>query len=664
MINARNTVAAGVNPAEEASEEPYAMLLSGHALASDRPCYSVADILQEKFHQDFQVLIASFATEHEAEVKQFAGLEDIADLQLSSISIKDTIARWNQPLCWTYVTILVTGDFSYQKGNGSAHNSRSTCQIDFGLSYMLNLEPEYYTASDPTIRLADPHMDLFNDSYFVDQIKADAYLLPVVKPEDYSDFIRRYIAFYYPETVLFEEECDPKELARRMDLHVEYLYLGEEEDYGLFALPSSHIYGKDDPDEEWDEFFLDPMTVVINMDRCTSEELVNSTLYHEVIHASIQKAFFHLQNMGHRLHSACAAYSGAMVSRQSAVFMTPMDKCERQARAFAAVMQMPVYDTCSVIESVLRENEGMRSPEVLNKAMNKIAATFKTTKASARIRMIELGYTEAEGIYNYIDEERIPDHSCNGQWNTGYTYCIPRNEVALLYSASTRFSDEINTGRYLYVEGHLCLNFPEYVTQIKEGHALTPYARSHIDECCLPFTVRYCADNGRGYSGFAAKRGVNKRSLYPRFSMEDFSSLKTPEAQALAYAETADKWSEFDANLPNNFCESLKKAMEVTGFTQGSLANELGVDRRLIYTFLQGGTVNAAQVVAMCVVMKIPSDIAHKLLTTSGNGLRLDRKDHKLYQNFLRGIPYITYEQCNMILTMNGEKPLFPKADI
>lgn len=663
MFNAQNIVPAGVSPAQPSEEDDYTTLLSSKALVSDLPCYSVADILQKKFHQDFQALIASFVAEHDVEVKQFAGIEDIADLQLCSTSVKDTIAKWNQPLCWTYITLVVTGDFSYFEENDTLHEHRRFCRIDFGLSYMLNLEPDKYTASDPTIRLADPNMDLFNERYFVDQIKADAYLLPVVKPADYSDFIRRYIAFYYPETVLYGGECDPRKLAERMGIHVEYLYLGEDEDYGLFALPSSYVHGREDPDEEMDEYFLEPMSVVINLDRCTSEALINTTLYHEVIHASIQQSFFHLQNMGHHLYAACAAYSGAAV-QNSAAFMTPMDRCERQARIMAALMQMPFHETYTLIESVLRENDGKRSPEVLNIALNKVAATFRATKASARIRMIELGYNEAEGIYNFVDDERIPDHSCAGPWTKGYTYCIPRSEVALLYSTSTPFADELNTGRFRYVEGHLCLNYPEYVTRVDNTFMLTTYARTHIDECCLPFSVRYCTDNGRGYSGFAAKRGARTRSLYPRFSMEDFSSLKTPEAQALAYAETADKWCEFDAYLTDNFCESLKKAMEFTGFTQASLANELGVDRRLIYTFLQGGTVNAAQVVGMCIVMKIPSDIAYKLLYSSGNGLRLDRKDHRLYRNFLRGVPDITYEQCNMILTLNGEKALFPKADL
>ena len=50
----------------------------------------------------------------------------------------------------------------------------------------------------------------------------------------------------------------------------------------------------------------------------------------------------------------------------------------------------------------------------------------------AKYRMIELGYPEAEGVYAYIDNVRIPDYGCSGLWERGITYAISLADAGAL----------------------------------------------------------------------------------------------------------------------------------------------------------------------------------------------------------------------------------------
>ena len=47
------------------------------------------------------------------------------------------------------------------------------------------------------------------------------------------------------------------------------------------------------------------------------------------------------------------------------------------------------------------------------------------------------------------------------------------------------------SGDYTFVDSHVCLNRPQYIERGDDGiPVMTEYARLHMDECCLAFTLR------------------------------------------------------------------------------------------------------------------------------------------------------------------------------
>lgn len=49
---------------------------------------------------------------------------------------------------------------------------------------------------------------------------------------------------------------------------------------------------------------------------------------------------------------------------------------------------------------------------------------------------------------------------------------------------------KVEEGTFIFVESHCCLNDSKYVTyDIFNNPTLTPYARHHMDECCIVFDI-------------------------------------------------------------------------------------------------------------------------------------------------------------------------------
>ena len=53
--------------------------------------------------------------------------------------------------------------------------------------------------------------------------------------------------------------------------------------------------------------------------------------------------------------------------------------------------------------------------------------------------MIELGYCEAGGIRNYVNDMVIPDHGCTWLWPANTTFTISAKDAALLAASDSEF---------------------------------------------------------------------------------------------------------------------------------------------------------------------------------------------------------------------------------
>ena len=83
----------------------------------------------------------------------------------------------------------------------------------------------------------------------------------------------------------------------------------------------------------------------------------------------------------------------------------------------------------------------------------------------------------------YIVPFAFEADACRG----GKTFSIGRGEALREYVRSEAFRAMIDSGRYIYADGHICLNDPQFVTQLNVRACLTAWANAHVDRCCLRF---------------------------------------------------------------------------------------------------------------------------------------------------------------------------------
>ena len=98
------------------------------------------------------------------------------------------------------------------------------------------------------------------------------------------------------------------------------------------------------------------------------------------------------------------------------------------------------------------------------------------------------------------------------------TYTIPLEEAWREYFNNETFRDILNNGCFIYAENSFVLNSDKYIVSGIEGFSLTDYARSHLDECALPFDeieiIKYSGSAIRGAEGQDAAIEIRRTTAY------------------------------------------------------------------------------------------------------------------------------------------------------
>src|SRR5690554_6399671 len=100
--------------------------------------------------------------------------------------------------------------------------------------------------------------------------------------------------------------------------------------------------------------------------------------------------------------------------------------------------------------------------------------------------MLDLGYHEAEGVYTYVDGHYVQNYFFERDaLQRGQTYAIGTKDALFQYASNLKFRELVDSGNYVFVENHFCINDSKYIKYNEAGEPqLTDYARQHIDECC------------------------------------------------------------------------------------------------------------------------------------------------------------------------------------
>ena len=618
--------------------------------------YSVAEVLQNVFHADFQTVLENYVRTETEQIQEAGVLPGAEGMKVRLWSYLKTLSKLQQPTDRTVVDVILQSRLEGQYKDGETRYESA----DFRLRYIFDLRVCHQCCIGPLVWVYKDWEDDPALSGFA--FDTNDYLLPILYNSDYETVAHAILDDFFPEAKREiggdASVVSSEELARRMGLRVLDVRFADKTVMGQLYYNYGEAHLIDDSGKTYAQI-IRPGTILVNQDNCTTAATRNSTIAHECCHMYLDRWFFLLQMMTGRKYTPYS--SRRRENRRYHHKNDALDWMELQCEKLPAYLLLERNDVIDYVEARLKQCNWKKTPENIRAIVDGLAERYEVSYQMAKYRMIELGYCEAGGIRNYVNDMVIPDHGCTWLWPANMTFTISAKDAALLAASDSEFERVICSGRYRYVEGHFCLNTDKYILRDYYGKPhLTVYARCHMEECCLEFTVggRY-----RRTEYAVSKVARNKtepvtdkyRAAY-RLVAEPGSSEYEKENQAMV--DDGLLWLEFYKNIPDDFAEMIKAIMKRKGITQENLSFELGVDRKALLNYLNQDRPSVAHVVGICVALKVPYFISMEILGAAGIKLRSTEQDF-LYRQFLLNAENLTVSRCEDILKQHNEKPLF-----
>lgn len=618
--------------------------------------YSVAEVLQNVFHADFQTVLENYVRTETEQIQEAGVLPGAEGMKVRLWSYLKTLSKLQQPTDRTVVDVILQSRLEGQYKDGETRYESA----DFRLRYIFDLRVCHQCCIGPLVWVYKDWEDDPALSGFA--FDTNDYLLPILYNSDYETIAHAILDDFFPEAKREiggdASVVSSEELARRMGLRVLDVRFADKTVMGQLYYNYGEAHLLDDSGKTYAQI-IRPGTILVNQDNCTTAATRNSTIAHECCHMYLDRWFFLLQMMTGRKYTPYS--SRRRENRRYHHKNDALDWMELQCEKLPAYLLLERNDVIDYVEARLKQCNWKKTPENIRAIVDGLAERYEVSYQMAKYRMIELGYCEAGGIRNYVNDMVIPDHGCTWLWPANTTFTISAKDAALLAASDSEFERVICSGRYRYVEGHFCLNTDKYILRDYYGKPhLTVYARCHMEECCLGFTVggRY-----RRTEYAVSKVARNKtepvtdkyRAAY-RLVAEPGSSEYEKENQAMV--DDGLLWLEFYKNIPDDFAEMIKAIMKRKGITQENLSFELGVDRKALLNYLNQDRPSVAHVIGICVALKVPYFISMEILGAAGIKLRSTEQDF-LYRQFLLNAENLTVSRCEDILKQHNEKPLF-----
>ena len=618
--------------------------------------YDAAEILEEVFHQDFAGLIQEAMDRDPRAAAIAAGRPEAREFRLIRPNKPRVRSAFCQPERCTRVDLIFrpTVEATVPAGReaGIAGVKRDRFLPEYRISYLLDLKEKI--CSRPTAAAA---WQFLRDGFTEMGIGvSDAYLLPVLGQEDYPAIAKDFLRRYYPEALEEAAAVDGRRLAARMGLKVRRVRLESgSEAMGLVTFDRMRVKLQDAEGRVKEES-IPPMTVLINTALCRTEEAENTTLVHECCHVYLDRLFFRLQMLSGKpcTVSMCRRRPDARPAVRTG---GPLTWMETQAEKLPAYILMEENNSLSLIEQLMAEDGGARTPENIGRVIRRLAEDFGVSRSMARCRMIELGYPEAEGVFGYLDSRRIPDHGCGGAWPCGVSYSISPADAGALLRESAEFRRALGSRRYVYAEGHFCLDEPRYIQAgIRQEKSLTPYARHHMEECCIAFKVGGYPVGTAGEEAWAARKRPAKGQYQTRYSFAAEPETKAGRKENELFTADARLWAALEAELPDDIAGAVQVILDRKGLPQEELAMRLGVSRAALRKWCTRG-MSLRHVVAICIALDVWGHVGENLVRLAGYSFRRT-EEQEILQMMLYHTEDLTVARANEIMRQHGLKPL------
>lgn len=470
----------------------------------------------------------------------------------------------------------------------------------------------------------------------------DDSLVPVIPKEKLEEVATEFLRDNFPEALRVPQRgqppiwVDPTTLADHMGLTIKSQRIRK--DASVFG----QIYFDDTDTEMYDENLdeditvrIEGRTIVVDPKMYLLRNLgsINNTIVHECVHWYKHRKAFRLE----QLFNADAAYISCeiMGNADSQISIQSTKYMERQANQLAPRIQMPkepfIMKAKEHIAYFMRETNAKHTVDVMEMVITALEQDFGVSRQAAKIRLVDLGFEEAIGTFNYVDDHYVKPYGFRkGSVKINQTFTISAQDAAIQRFTNQELLEKTANGDYLFVDNHYVYNAPLYVGYDEDGSlCLTDYARAHMDECCLVFDM---AVAGKVESTYHTVCFLNREPSDVTFDITFHNGFQNaPQERQIAMRKKQQaEWLEIRRKMTDDPEQCMDLLLEWRGMKYTDLGAIIDRDPKTISRTVKGKTKPSVETaVLICFGLNLPPAISEKLMEVLDCRLMPMNPDHQ-----------------------------------
>jgi len=493
------------------------------------------------------------------------------------------------------------------------------------------LECSIYSESEPR-----PERDLW--------LLSD-YLVPILRKDEIEAGAEALLEKHYTEALCDLKEHNAYEMAERMGLQVMTLplYKRPRTKSILYFCEGEIVVcaNQEEQTSETPEIVRIPGNTIVINSTVIPTDSCHLNIYHECVHFAWHYLFYRLQDMHN--NDVKGLKTRRVVKTEKRRGENPLLWMEWQARRGSYALLMPASAMRPEIRAAMEEtaNLGWHLGRRLDCVARRISHENDHRKYLVRARLVDDRYIEP---FAFSVEKGAGD----------YTFVIDKKTAFAEYRDNPDFRAYLDSGAFIYADGHLCLNDPKYVVCTSSGARLTKWANAHVDECCLRFISVYeqCGVAEYRFGTLNSDEEYNRHYLMLGENDRD-------RARPVSFTEMSDIVS----SLPRTFHGALTTLMKIRRVTVEQLAEAAAMSEKTIKRLrsAERRDYTMDQVVALCVGLHLPPWLSCELTARAGLVLR-DIPEHRAYRYILDCLFMDRMEDVQRFLKENKLEPLKQNA--
>lgn len=470
----------------------------------------------------------------------------------------------------------------------------------------------------------------------------DDTLVPIIQYEKLEDVATDFLRDIFPEALRIPMRgqapawVDPTVLANKMELTIKSQRIRK--DASVFG----QIYFDDTDAEMYDTTadadvptHIKGKTIVVDPQMYLLRNLgsINNTIVHECVHWHKHRKAFKLEKLfnADASHISCEVLGEAdsRISIKSTQYM------ERQANQLAPRIQMPkepfTIKAKEYIAYFMKHTNAKHTVDVMEMVIGALEQDFGVSRQAAKIRLVELGFEEAIGTFNYVDDHYVKPHGFRkGAIKINQTFTLSAQDAAVQRFVNLELREKTANGDYLFVDNHYVYNAPLYVGYGEEGNLeLTDYARAHMDECCLVFDM---AITSKVESTCHTACFLNRESSDVTFDITFHNGYQNApqERQVAMRKKQQAEWLEIRRQMTDDPEQCMELLLKWRNMKYTDLGDLIERNPKTISRIVKGETdPNLNTAVLICFGMNLPPVISDKLLDVLDCKLKPMNPEHQ-----------------------------------